>query len=221
MISIVIVNFQSVRVRRFFVCTLGPLALLSSSCVCCHLQRNADDETVGTVRPTSRGIADGFPVLPVWGKLVVYDSPRDARKALTGEGAEYTYVRLIQLASNRQLKHIMLARKEVCGSNAAFYMRVADTYPASWLTWDTNKAKANVDLVCGIPQSGARDMLLDSVRGFGCVRLRVDRDPKSKRYSRELVVNPGSLVPGGPGFDGSGTDGDGGAGNEGGGGAGG
>lgn len=78
----------------------------------------------------ARDASSVYQDIPLWGHLVVYDSPADALKSLSAEEKEDQYVRLIQIASNRQLKLMLKPGCELCRPQAALFLRVGDTCAA-------------------------------------------------------------------------------------------
>lgn len=105
--------------------------------------------------------------MPVWGKLVVYNSRKQAVKSLSTEEVEEQRVRLIQIADTQQLRRMLDVRNELCAPEAALYLEVADTCALYWTVWDNDKDKADMHIACDIPQSGTRSTMLEAVRGSG------------------------------------------------------
>ena len=67
--------------------------------------------------------------IPVWGELVVYTSPNEASGTLEADEVDEQYVRLIQVADNAQLRLMLETGVELCGGDAALYVRVDSTCP--------------------------------------------------------------------------------------------
>ena len=65
----------------------------------------------------------------VWGELVVYTSPNEVKGTLEADEVDEQYVRLIQVADNVQLRLMLEAGVELCGGDAALYVRVDPTCP--------------------------------------------------------------------------------------------
>lgn len=81
-------------------------------------------------------------------------------------------------------------------------MRLAPTCLLFWVTWDTKTDEADLDIVCEMPDSGARGEVLEAVRercdaGTGVV-ARLARSKAGK--GRQLLVNPRGRVVGAPDF---------------------
>lgn len=147
-----------------------------------------------------------YPDIPIWGEIVVYDSKADAIESLSYDDKATQCVRLIRIASNRQLSNMLLKGKEVCQPHAALYMRVAETCPLHWVSWDRNPTKGGtIEIIIGIPQKGARDETLASLTASDDGRLypvaaRVTRKSGAQESGgrpaadQPLVVLPGACV---------------------------
>ncbi|CAM9764866.1 unnamed protein product, partial [Sphacelaria rigidula] len=71
-----------------------------------------------------------------WGQLIIYNTPEEAVESLTDEEAEHQYVRLVLVATNRQLSWTLARGKELCRPRAALYMRLDRTCPLYHLSWE-------------------------------------------------------------------------------------
>lgn len=145
--------------------------------------------------------------IPIWGELVVYDTPQDAVASLSDSEIKDQLVRLIYLASNHQLRQMLEPGKELCHEQSALYMRVAKCSPLHCMPWETETEKADVDIVRFIPRTGTRSTMLEIVRGSGSgyvvavARLtRRQKEHQKHPARRSLYVFSGDVVVGGPGF---------------------
>ncbi|CAN0264969.1 unnamed protein product [Ascophyllum nodosum] len=122
--------------------------------------------------------------IPVWGELVVYTSPNEASGTLEADEVDEQYVRLIQVADNAQLRLMLETGVELCGGDAALYVRVDSTCPIYWVRWDNRKSKADLDVVCDIPHRGVRATMLEKVQlnadSTGVVKIRHARNKPSE-----------------------------------------
>ena len=122
--------------------------------------------------------------IPVWGELVVYTSPNEASGTLEADEVDEQYVRLIQVADNAQLRLMLETGVELCGGDAALYVRVDSTCPMYWVRWDNRKSKADLDVVCDIPHRGVRATMLEKVQfnadSTGVVKIRHARNKPSE-----------------------------------------
>ena len=122
--------------------------------------------------------------IPVWGELVVYTSPNEASGTLEADEVDEQYVRLIQVADNAQLRLMLETGVELCGGDAALYVRVDPTCPIYWVRWDNRKSKADLDVVCDLPHRGVRATMLEKVQfnadSTGVVRIRHARNKPSE-----------------------------------------
>lgn len=118
-------------------------------------------------------------------------------------------MRLIQIANNDQLKLMLEAGVEFCSCDAALYLRVHPTCPIYWVRWETNKSKADLDIVCDIPHRGSRTAVLEKVNfksdGTGGVKIRHARNKPSATSTSStlppLLVNTGcGRIVGSPSF---------------------
>ena len=73
------------------------------------------------------------------------------------------FVRLIEVANNAQLRLMLEAGVELCGGDAALYLRVDPTCPIYWVRWDERKSRADLDIICEIPYRGSRTEVLQKV----------------------------------------------------------
>ena len=56
-------------------------------------------------------------------------------------------MRLIEVANNAQLRLMLEAGVELCGGDAALYLRVNLMYLIYWVRWDARRSKAGLDIV--------------------------------------------------------------------------
>ena len=130
--------------------------------------------------------------IPVGGELVVYTSPNEASGTLETDEVNEQYVRLIQVADNAQLRLMLETGVELCGGDAALYVRVDPTCPIYWVRWDNRKSKADLDVVCGIPHRGVWATMLEKVQfnadSKGGVKIRHARNKPSETSTSSSVV---------------------------------
>ena len=172
-----------------------PLISLST-----HVQMKGElDREKAELRPKKkkRGTRSLDDIL-VWGELVVYASPEDAKSSLDADEADEQYVRLIQIAENTQLRLMLEVGAESCGSDAALYVRVDPTCPIYWIRWSDRKSEADLDIVCDIPHRGNRSTVIKRVQidindGKGGVKIRHARlkptGTSTLSTQRALLVN--------------------------------
>lgn len=149
----------------------------------CKCRVNKTGPALGLGSKKKRGTSKSNDIL-VWGDLVVYTSPDEAKSSLETEEVDEQFVRLIKVAENAQLRLMLEAGAELCGGGAALYVRVDPTCPIYWVRWDDRKPKADLDIVCDIPHSGDRSTVLKRVQfnadGKGGVKIRHARNKPSE-----------------------------------------
>ena len=108
----------------------------------------------------------------------------EASGTLEADEVEEQYVRLIQVADNAQLRLMLETGVELCGGDAALYVRVDPTCPIYWVRWDNRKSKSDLDIVCDIPHRGVRATMLEKVQfnadSTGGVKIRHARNKPSE-----------------------------------------
>ena len=159
-------------------------ASLRSFSACVRIQGELD-RTRAELLPKRRKRASSRSYdIPVWGELVVYTSPNEASGTLEAGEVDEQYVRLIQVADNAQLRLMLETGVELCGGDAALYVRVDSTCPMYWVRWDNRKSKADLDVVCDIPHRGVRATMLEKVQfnadSTGVVKIRHARNKPSE-----------------------------------------
>lgn len=167
-------------------------------------------ESDGAYRLNLKKAPSGPPVvydIPIWGELVVYDTPQDALASLSHNELENQLVRLIYIASNHQLRQMLEPGKELCHDKSALYLRVGESNPFYCMSWETDLNKADMDIICFIPRSATLSAMLETVRGneSGDVAVvarlaRKQKDHQKHPTRRNLYIFPGDVVVGGPGF---------------------
>ena len=93
----------------------------------------------------------------------VHVPQRSERYAGSRRGGRTICAPLIQVADNAQLRLMLETGVELCGGDAALYVRVDSTCPMYWVRWDNRKSKADLDVVCDIPHRGVRATMLEKV----------------------------------------------------------
>ena len=142
----------------------------------------------------------------------MFDSPKDALKSLSVDEREDQLVRLIQIADNKQLKAMLEVGKELCQPKAALYLRVAESCPFYYMTWEEGKPRDEMKIHVSIPKaSSGRQSLLqafenskDGTKHPVCAKVgRGRRSSNAKEASsrRPLHISPDEIVVGGPGFE--------------------
>ena len=110
--------------------------------------------------------------------------PNEASGTLEADEVDEQYVRLIQVADNAQLRLMLETGVELCGGDAALYVRVDPTCPIYWVRWDNRKSKADLDVVCDLPHRGVRATMLEKVQfnadSTGVVKIRHARNKPSE-----------------------------------------
>lgn len=77
-----------------------------------------------------------YPEISIWGNIVVFNSPDEALQSLSEEEKREQYIRLVKIASNRQLKATLIPSKELCQLTASLYLRLDNTCPFYHITWE-------------------------------------------------------------------------------------
>lgn len=149
--------------------------------------------------------------IPLWGSLVVYDTPEDAVGALTDDDKSEHRIRLVLVATNTQLTQMLAPGKEICRDRAALYLRVAKTCPLYYLQWEQFHDDAVLEIVSTVPRRGNRQRLLDAIAGSidgrehgvkASVRKQRKTSTSRSTAKRPLYVVAGDNVVGSPGFEG-------------------
>ncbi|CAM9986620.1 unnamed protein product [Pylaiella littoralis] len=82
---------------------------------------------------------------------------------------------------------------ELCGAQAALYLRVDLTCPIYWVRWENRKSKANLDIVSDIPRRGTRSVVLQDVvckaDGKRGVKIRYARNRPSETTTSSSLVS--------------------------------
>ena len=151
-----------------------------------------------------------YPEMPVWGKLLVYGTREEAINSLSAKEKEEQLVSLILVAGNRQLKAILDPGREICRPQAALYLRIAESCPMYYITWERDGVEGGIEVVSRLHQKGKREEMLDAVRacsGKKCYLIgRVSSGYHETSGSetidpiRPLRVCPRVSVVGNPGF---------------------
>jgi len=102
--------------------------------------------------------------IPFFGDFVVYDSPELALPSIDSDSVALQNVRLVQVATNRQLRLMLETDTELCRPNSALYLRVSKMCPLFWVDWSDDKEKADLDILSEIPQTGARESVLKKLK---------------------------------------------------------
>lgn len=174
---------------------------------CQHSDLNACDELL--LKLPASGAAPAYHDIPLWGQLVVYDTPDEALASLSEEEKEEQYVRLVLVATNRQLTQTLAPGKELCRPRAALYMRVSNTCPFYYLPWLEDHKDVDMDIISSVPHKASRNSMLNAVKGSRdggqhALRASVRKRRRSSNHrnakTRALYVYPGSNVVGGKGF---------------------
>lgn len=150
----------------------------------------------------------GYPTIPVWGKYRVYNTPQEALESIPQDDVDNRRIRLVLAASTRQLRRMLLPGKEACQVDAALYLEVADSCPFYHLTWEEDEGAGAIDITSNIPHTGSRDVMVAAALGSsdGREHALVASVPQSRKNRgmsgarQPIVVSPGDLVVGGPGF---------------------
>lgn len=144
--------------------------------------------------------------LPMWGKVLVYDSTEDAEASVGEDERDEQRVRLVQIGTNKQLRLALEPETESCRGCSALYLRLAPTCPLYWTKWDMEKDNADLDILCAMPHKGSRQLFLQSLRGGENgppVKARLTRNKTpapSGAVRRQLIVYPEGRVVGAPDF---------------------
>ena len=159
-------------------------ASLRSFSACVRIQGELDRTRAEPLPKRRKRASSRSYDIPVWGELVVYTSPNEASGTLEADEVDEQYVRLIQVADNAQLRLMLKTGVELCGGDAALYVRVDPTCPIYWVRWDNRKSKADLDVVCDIPHRGVRATMLEKVQfnadSTGVVKIRHARNKPSE-----------------------------------------
>lgn len=140
----------------------------------------------------------------------MYDTPKDALDSLSAEEKDEQFIRLVLVATTRQLTPMLSTGKELCRPRAALYLRVASTCPLYYLSWDEFGVDPPLSIVSRVPRRATRQAMLDAVKGSAdgsehAVTASVSNKHRSNSSrtaaKRPLSVHPGDYVVGSRGFD--------------------
>lgn len=116
-------------------------------------------------------------------------------------------LRLLRIATNRQLKLMLDQSRETCRPEAALYLRISTTCPLYYAAWDEDEDDADVEIVSAIPQRGSRNDLLEAMSItsgrqtiMGCVTSERKKILGRKGLSCSLRVRACEHVVGGQAF---------------------
>lgn len=104
--------------------------LFNSHCYCrgvLNIPQFSDSKQVPELFPIKiRDAKLTHPEIPIWIKLILFNSPNDTMESLYEEEKQEQYVRLVKTASNPYRQAILMSGKELCQPTAALYFRMDD-----------------------------------------------------------------------------------------------
>lgn len=143
--------------------------------------------------------------IPIWGKVVVYDSMQQALDSLNIEerSTDLQFVRLVQVADNDLLKRMCTKWEIVRNPDAGLYLQIAPTCPAYYATCDQeegkNKSTALHEIASYVQRTDNREKLInsfvdDQVGVPAPVKLVVVRRINASANGVAVRVSPGVSV---------------------------
>ncbi|CAN0423878.1 unnamed protein product, partial [Ectocarpus sp. 12 AP-2014] len=145
--------------------------------------------------------------IPIWGKVVVYDSMQQALESLNIEerSTDLQFVRLVQVADNDLLKRMCTKNEIVRNPDAGLYLQIAPTCPAYYASCDqeegknSKKSTAMHEVASYLQRTDNRAKLInsfvdDQVGVPAPVKLVVVRRIKASAHGVAVRVSPGVSV---------------------------
>ena len=134
--------------------------------------------------------------VPLWGKLCVFDSPREALESL---GPNYLtapcFVRLVLVADSALLRKLCKDGEEVLSSDTAgLYLRVAASCPAFFAIWEDGSQNTTHYVRNALDRQASRDALLNKFKVQVPVSLAVATGIPKRPNGVVVKINPGVSV---------------------------
>ncbi|CAN0009636.1 unnamed protein product [Sphacelaria rigidula] len=150
-----------------------------------------------------------YPEMPLWGKYRVYNTPREAVDSIPQEILDQQCIRLVLVASNRQLRRLVKSGREACQPDAALYLEVSNTCPFYQLEWDTGWEGVVMGIRSKIPHNGPKDSYItaaiggaDGTQHAEIASVQESRERKGRLTAKQpIAITLGDLVVGGSGFE--------------------
>ncbi|CAN0048050.1 unnamed protein product, partial [Sphacelaria rigidula] len=125
--------------------------------------------------------------------------PREAVDSMPQEILHQQCIRLVLVASNRQLRRLVEPGREVCHPEAALYLEVSDTCPFYHLEWDTGGEGVVMGITSKIPHNGPRDSYITAAIGGAdgtqhavIASVQESRERKGRLTAKQpIAVTPG------------------------------
>lgn len=136
--------------------------------------------------------------IPLWGELMVYDSPEEALDAIstTGEDTDLSFVRLVLVGDANMLSGFCKHGQEILSSErAGLYLRVHPTCPAYNAMWDADDKNTTHEVENILDRKWNTDKLLNTFKqGMGPISLNCVSNIASSRKGVAVKVHPGVSV---------------------------
>lgn len=118
--------------------------------------------------------------VPLWERLIVYDSSDNTPKMLTEDEQEGHFIHLVEIANYRQLGQMLEHKRKFCQPDTALYMCLDPKCPVYWLVWEYG-GDTNTDIISPVPPSANRLAVVSKV----CVRPCGTRHPRIIRVRKQ------------------------------------